>query len=331
MDYIKKILLAKFNLAIISRYKLELMGIGVFMIIICHAYANGVQMSAPIKSLCAYCAIGVDIFFLLSGIGMYYSLSKQSNYSNSKYKTLKWYLHRYKRILLPYLCISIPWFIYVSVDIQDFFLNLSTISFYINGKGAWFVSILFILFIVTPITQRLLSSKNGLLILIFILIITTLFGFLKNESVKYHNLLYALNKTPCYFIGIYLGKKIKSRRKINYWIPFILSLNLSILLKIYTPGYYIWPLTLSVVELICLVLNLFRQHKFLIILGSISLESYLFNIALGNTVPHNILHINDNFRYVLIVVIGLLLSLAVNRLIKMLPLLISKIRCRIKY
>lgn len=63
-----------FNLNLISKYRTELMGISAILILICHAAGNNVLMPKWLMYLVAQGSIGVDVFFFLSGMGLYYSL-----------------------------------------------------------------------------------------------------------------------------------------------------------------------------------------------------------------------------------------------------------------
>lgn len=65
-----------FEINKISKYRLELMGVATILIFVVHSYDRGVVMPASIKTICALGSLGVDIFLLVSGLGLYYSLSK---------------------------------------------------------------------------------------------------------------------------------------------------------------------------------------------------------------------------------------------------------------
>lgn len=62
----------------LSTYRTQLMGIATLMIIACHAPASGVVMPHFLSRIFNLGNFGVDLFLLLSGLGVYYSLSKQS-------------------------------------------------------------------------------------------------------------------------------------------------------------------------------------------------------------------------------------------------------------
>lgn len=61
----------------LSTYRTQLMGMATLMIIACHAPASGVVMPHLLTRIFTQGNYGVDLFLLLSGLGVYYSLSKQ--------------------------------------------------------------------------------------------------------------------------------------------------------------------------------------------------------------------------------------------------------------
>lgn len=53
------------------------MGMSIIMILLCHARMDGAQLPDVVLSILSLGNWGVDIFLLVSGIGMYYSISKK--------------------------------------------------------------------------------------------------------------------------------------------------------------------------------------------------------------------------------------------------------------
>ena len=77
-----------FDLSQVSKYRSELMGLAAIAILLCHAPANIPQMNPIIGSLLSALGMyGNPTFFFLSGVGMYFSLSK----SNYIYSLGGWY------------------------------------------------------------------------------------------------------------------------------------------------------------------------------------------------------------------------------------------------
>lgn len=66
----------KLDLSLLSKYRTELMGFSAIGIIMCHACGNDVAMPSILWKVCSLGQLGVSLFFLLSGMGLYYSLKK---------------------------------------------------------------------------------------------------------------------------------------------------------------------------------------------------------------------------------------------------------------
>lgn len=65
----------QFNVQDISEYRGQLMGIATLLVIFGHSVGNGVAMPRWMESLCGLSSVGVDIFLLVSGLGLWYSLT----------------------------------------------------------------------------------------------------------------------------------------------------------------------------------------------------------------------------------------------------------------
>lgn len=97
------------DLSLISKYRNELFGLSIISIIIYHfcedyfyAYQAG-EVAKNILILGYYhgiSSVGVEIFLLLSGFGLYYSFSKDDDLRT-------FYLKRAKKLLIPYIPIGI--------------------------------------------------------------------------------------------------------------------------------------------------------------------------------------------------------------------------------
>ena len=63
-----------FKVQEISKYRTELMGVATLLVVFGHSAGNGVVMPEWMESLCGLASVGVDIFLLVSGLGLWYSL-----------------------------------------------------------------------------------------------------------------------------------------------------------------------------------------------------------------------------------------------------------------
>lgn len=88
----------------ISTYRSELFGAAILSVVLYHYFIMFYEMEAPNKVIriiskfynSAVGSVGVDIFIILSGFGLYYSLSRRGSLS-------LFYRKRFQRVVLPYL------------------------------------------------------------------------------------------------------------------------------------------------------------------------------------------------------------------------------------
>lgn len=102
----------EFNFFHISKLRLELMGVGTLLILLCHSVGNNVKMSGFLAKIADNGQIGVGLFLFLSGLGLSFSLNRY-NWNLDKEAWLRqWYKKCFGRVLYPYFLIAIPYLLY---------------------------------------------------------------------------------------------------------------------------------------------------------------------------------------------------------------------------
>ena len=114
---------------------------------------------------------------------MTYSLTKRSG------NIISWYKKRYVRILLPYSMIAVPWFLIVTIMEHhswiDFLFDVSTLSYWLYHRGAWFIAALIPLYLITPLLFKLLiGNKYRLVCLLCLLMFTIILGSIDIWSIR---------------------------------------------------------------------------------------------------------------------------------------------------
>lgn len=191
-----------FDLSLISKYRSSLMGIATIGILMCHAAPNGVNLPPMLKSVFGLGQLGVDIFFFLSGFGLFYSLSKPFK------NVWEWYRKRFLRIIVPYLIIYAPALLLICIQNAKpwwyYFYNLSTISLWFNDGGCWFIAMLVPLYLVAPLWKRVLD-KTKYTVIPTVIICIAMF------SIGYVLVSYLsgfLNQALFFFIGMSVAKYV---------------------------------------------------------------------------------------------------------------------------
>lgn len=148
----------------LSDKRSHLMGLGILLVVLFHAFST----FGKLFILFIYGFIGVDIFMLLSGFGLSQSFQIHS--------IKEFYIHRMRRILPLFLCFAfIKSFLYqvfgTELTLYDYFLNLSTLSYYgIGGQFIdWYLCSTLLLYLCFPILYHMVRSC-GLAACIFTLL-----------------------------------------------------------------------------------------------------------------------------------------------------------------
>lgn len=323
----------QFNLNSLSKYRTPLMGIAAIMIIVCHTAQYGVVMPVFLRKLVIYGNLGVDIFLFLSGIGCYYSLNKNTDLK-------EWYKKRFYRIFIPYLIIQIPFWIYYYINGTFDFLNelfiFTTIPFWTQHVGAWYVALLIPLYIITPFIHSLLNKKHKIIATIIIIGTITLFcnidiNNICNETTG--NIQWAFSRIPSFIIGMLIAPLIKREYKVSIK-TILLFTFLSVLLYISVHHFISddifmwWCLTLPITIFLSILTNIIQKklssiYKFISWMGIVSLESYLANIYLCKLFKEFYYDLEPKYlfnghyiEYLFIIFFGIFISYAINKISK---------------
>ena len=95
-----------YGFSVLSRFRQELMGIAILGVCLLHAFDwAGIGDSVISKAISPFARIAfTEGFLFLSGFGLYYSFSKNSDLR-------QFYLKRVNRVLLPYMIMGLPFFL----------------------------------------------------------------------------------------------------------------------------------------------------------------------------------------------------------------------------
>lgn len=274
--------------SIFSDYRGVIMGLATIMIVIFHSYLKFDKClhinNFSINSILLKLNSGVDLFLLLSGIGLYYSWHNDPN--------LKHFYKKRALRILPTLFIFITlWSIYINPNLTfgKYLKSIFLIDFWANGqRGFWYFSLLIPLYLIYPLIHNLYDKYNlkgfisALLISFFITILIYLF------IPNYYNIWnIALFRIPPFLIGAWFGKMAFEKKKFNKALLFFVTIIFILLIFIYGKVKFnsieMMRLTeiifsiciLFIFSTICYRHNLKRTKNFLTWIGKYSMEIYL--------------------------------------------------------
>lgn len=290
----------KYN--ILSRYRSELMGIAILWVIFSHtSLVCNISAVNTIKNI-GYG--GVDIFLMVSGMGLYYSFTKNHN-------TLSFYKRRLTRILPTYIPVVIVYdgikLAFHKIVLSTLILNCLTLPFWLGLKDYfdWYIPALLMLYLFSPfILQHFLQQPSECSKLKFIICCIILGFILSGLCILFQRnyLLIFTSRIPIFCIGILIGyyskedKTIQRAHKVSLALAFFIG---SIMLYIFYTHYaaYAWqyglwwwpfifmtlPLCLMAAAGLNALENVSRcKFKLFKYCGELSLELYLFFTCINN-------------------------------------------------
>lgn len=197
----------KYNtpLTLISKHRSSIMGFAALWILFFHMWQPLFASGSPAVLFYAENVVkrlgfeGVDIFFLLSGMGMTYAIGKHS--------LINFYYRRFKRLAVPFLCIAAIRAVVERWGFGGFIYVISGASFFVGNMYfcLWFVTAIAIIYLLFPMYWRLFTrARSKLVFTAFVLIIwyavsVALIGIMREDMYGF------TNRLPIFLTGVYLG------------------------------------------------------------------------------------------------------------------------------
>lgn len=292
----------KFKWECVSSYRTIIMGFAALIITLMHLYVDFYpDAQIPYLSILLKRGnVGVDIFLLLSGCGLFYSMEKTSEIG-------QFFKKRIFRVLIPYLILSIPYWFLLDVvlypNVMQFISDVTLVSFWAQGViHCWFVAFILLVYLVYPLIYRLQKrSSISILVLCLISIILTVLLCIYNQQ-YYEMVEIAITRIPVFLMGSYLGDLLRNKDSGNtkLWVfnaYFIIALIGFLLSVILSKKNQLWAgllyrfgsggAALLLIFLVSLVLDRTGKTIFsrtLAYFGDITFEIYIISLNLRNTV-----------------------------------------------
>lgn len=198
------------DFSVFSKYRAVLMGVAILGVMTLHGIGWAeIDDSLFDKIASPFARIAfTDGFIFLSGFGLYYSFRKNSNLK-------EFYIKRWYRLMVPFLIMATPFYLYGLYDNSDFIrflLNESTLYFWLHGNnGMWYISISVVLYLLFPLLYKAIfraednrSVTIRALSLIILCICSVVAVSVLNPS-YYEMVSIGIEKTPMFIIGMLVG------------------------------------------------------------------------------------------------------------------------------
>ncbi len=191
----------KNTLQLLSKYKGPIMGFAAWCIVLFHEWQL-VFAEVPVVGLLESGLkrigfFGVDIFFLLSGLGLTYAIKKGT--------LLSFYWRRIKRLLIPFVAVGLLRFCLEDWTLSRLWQDLSGYSFYTRDIYAflWFIPAICALYLLFPLYYKLFERAGdkiaftlGALAIWFWI---SILGIIRYDAYGF------TNRIPVFLIGVLIG------------------------------------------------------------------------------------------------------------------------------
>lgn len=309
----------EYNKNVIMDKKLttQLKGIAIIFVLLAHMT---LMTFLNYRTIGNFGAIGVDIFLLLSGYGLYKSYEKKGINKD-------FIIKRVSTIYVPFI-IAVIIDVFLKIYICNIRFSLKQILFFLSGFGAnrildgtyWYISFILLWYFVFCLIYKFSRFKNLNLILLFY------FSYLFYLSNFMYNVQFLTWQFSLHFIAFPLGVLIATHEKklIRVLIPDIYKLSIIILLITcffthyiyrFNSDYY-WLYDLNIALLVIFIFLFLQSYnimsKFLEFIGNISYGIYLVEMQILTyfyfpSIVHNKI-IGDIIELILCLVAGFLLD-----------------------
>lgn len=331
---------SRFNWKILSDYRTQLFGLAIISIIVFHYFEDVLEVYQTgllhtVLRLVNYGLgnIGVEIFLFLSGIGLYFSMSRNSHIG-------QFYSKRFQRVLVPYLIWGMlywPWkdFMLSHTSVGMFFLDYTTISLWTRGnRAAWYVNFILVMYLVFPLLFwlfRKAGRHRGILTVVLIgvsygLTIATKFLF----PTVYQHIEIELYRIPIFLLGIYYGKACAEGKKISCLDVFLLIFGLLFKLAYALGRYGVIPYIgkiperipaafycFAVLFLFLVIVKAFGRVKFLnaalLFCGTHSFELYITHVHIRSIMRSYGIATHQAHYYLICVLLSLVCSFLLKK------------------
>lgn len=138
----------EFNIQRLRERRTLLMGVASLMVYFAHVYSYADP--GVLGTLFTFGNWDVDLFLLMSGFGMCYSMAKRPIAHN-------FYWKRFLRVGVPCLVLAVPFCLLSDVLVANrgdrglFALDVFTLSYWLLHRGAWYVAMLVPLYLLVPL------------------------------------------------------------------------------------------------------------------------------------------------------------------------------------
>ena len=290
------------ELADISKYRGELMGMAILFVVLFHVSLPRTDMFFGLKRMGN---VGVDMFFFLSGMGLWFSWSKAFDNPSPVAQQLKrFYLRRFLRIYPTWILVACAFYIPAYLNGKGYSANITDLigditinwDFWLHDELTfWYIPAQMMLYLFAPFYMELIRrhpAYRWLSVAMIMWCIIVQWVVPIHQAVGHIEIFWS--RIPIFFLGINIGENIKRKDALegqSLWLillMFLMSFAACVYLEQVRHGrfplfvermLYI-PMTISGLMLLSMLLRhapAWANTTFRF-LGTLSLEIYLVHV-----------------------------------------------------
>lgn len=242
--------ISKNGFKLISKYRAVIMGLAAIWIHNYHVWIHtvrdpatgfGVVLSNVESYIVTIGNCGVDIFFLMSGIGLTYAIRKNP--------LRKFYYRRIRRVYFPFLITAVLSAVFEKWSLTTFLGNASGYSFYAKDINSycWFVPAVITIYLFFPLYYLVFNkTKKKLVCTVVALLVWLLLNIMLTDIMRF-DLFGFYNRIPVFLIGIFFGYMAQSREDL-----------------VFTAKHYVLLILVFIASLVLLYIYKFRNFSLLL-------------------------------------------------------------------
>lgn len=299
-----------FNIKDISTYRSELMGWAILWIMMLHFTFNQIK---PLGFIAQYGFAGVEIFMLVSGFGLYYSLDKDHH-------IIPFYKKRILRIFPTYYLLGIIASILLFSDnLLSFLFRYTTLGFWIGSiYWEWYIPSLVMLYLVSPFLKKLIDRYLYIVGGVALFTLGLAYYLIDKDQILDRSHFFFLYRIPAFIFGMICANWVKNGISSKYFF-IILALGFPFFAylfplhhQIYRYKYFSLIFMLPCFIILFILLSKFIMVKNTVIskIGMASLEIYLIQGIFFSLMKHGTISIppiwHDTLTIALIITCSLL-------------------------
>lgn len=223
------------NLGLLSKHRQFLYGFAALWILFFHCSFTLPDKAwlAPLHRFKEHGNCGVDIFSLLSAMGLYYSFRKDECIRT-------FYQRRLARVFLPTFIVSAIFYGCLKGSLRYYIYKLAIMPYWLGKSGLWYAPYILAMYLIYPFLYKLQKrSPYWLIAPLALSLIFPLTSEIMPEKLYsiFGNCELAITRIPVFIVGCMLAPLIERKQRISVGWLFVALLGFIVLAEIYT-----WPL-----------------------------------------------------------------------------------------